>query len=47
VARLEHLDELEEWRLLMRHYCLAWAATDPALAAAAAAAGTPPPAPPL
>lgn len=24
VARLEMLDELEEWRLLARHYCVAW-----------------------
>ena len=25
VARLEMLDEVEEWRLLARHYCVAWA----------------------
>lgn len=24
IARLEMLDELEEWRLLARHYCVAW-----------------------
>lgn len=24
VARLEMLDEMEEWRLLARHYCIAW-----------------------
>ncbi|EER26662.1 leucine carboxyl methyltransferase, putative [Coccidioides posadasii C735 delta SOWgp] len=24
VARLEMLDEIEEWRLLARHYCVAW-----------------------
>jgi [phosphatase 2A protein]-leucine-carboxy methyltransferase len=24
VKRLEMLDELEEWRLLARHYCVAW-----------------------
>ncbi|KAI8380028.1 leucine carboxyl methyltransferase 2-like protein [Blakeslea trispora] len=26
IARLEMLDELEEWRLLSAHYCVAWAA---------------------
>lgn len=25
ISRLEMLDELEEWRLLARHYCIAWA----------------------
>ncbi|KAA8914532.1 S-adenosyl-L-methionine-dependent methyltransferase [Sphaerosporella brunnea] len=25
IARLEMLDEVEEWRLLARHYCVAWA----------------------
>ncbi|KAJ5147067.1 hypothetical protein N7526_000419 [Penicillium atrosanguineum] len=24
VASLEMLDEMEEWRLLARHYCIAW-----------------------
>jgi [phosphatase 2A protein]-leucine-carboxy methyltransferase len=24
ISRLEMLDEMEEWRLLARHYCLAW-----------------------
>ena len=28
VARLELFDELEEWRLIMQHYCLAWAVHD-------------------
>ena len=28
VARLELFDEMEEWHLIMQHYCLAWAATD-------------------
>ncbi|KAI8350620.1 leucine carboxyl methyltransferase 2-like protein [Choanephora cucurbitarum] len=26
IAKLEMLDELEEWRLLSAHYCIAWAA---------------------
>lgn len=25
IARLEMLDEVEEWRMLARHYCVAWA----------------------
>jgi hypothetical protein len=25
IAKLELLDELEEWRLLASHYCIAWA----------------------
>lgn len=25
IARLEMLDEVEEWRMLARHYCIAWA----------------------
>lgn len=25
MAKLEILDELEEWRLLSAHYCVAWA----------------------
>jgi [phosphatase 2A protein]-leucine-carboxy methyltransferase len=25
IAKLELLDEMEEWRLLASHYCLAWA----------------------
>lgn len=25
MARLEMLDEMEEWRLLSEHYCVAWA----------------------
>jgi len=25
IARLELLDEVEEWRMLARHYCVAWA----------------------
>ena len=33
IARLELFDELEEWQLIMQHYCLAWATTDAALAA--------------
>jgi [phosphatase 2A protein]-leucine-carboxy methyltransferase len=24
ISRLEMLDEMEEWRLLARHYCLTW-----------------------
>jgi [phosphatase 2A protein]-leucine-carboxy methyltransferase len=24
IARLEMLDEMEEWRLLAGHYCIAW-----------------------
>jgi hypothetical protein len=24
ISRLEFLDEMEEWRLLASHYCLAW-----------------------
>jgi [phosphatase 2A protein]-leucine-carboxy methyltransferase len=24
ISRLEMLDEMEEWRLLASHYCLAW-----------------------
>jgi [phosphatase 2A protein]-leucine-carboxy methyltransferase len=24
VARVEMLDEVEEWRMLARHYCVAW-----------------------
>ena len=33
IARLEILDELEEWYLLSAHYCVAWAykSTDPSL----------------
>jgi [phosphatase 2A protein]-leucine-carboxy methyltransferase len=25
IAKLELLDEVEEWRLLANHYCIAWA----------------------
>jgi hypothetical protein len=25
ISKLEFLDELEEWRLLASHYCIAWA----------------------
>ena len=25
IAKIEILDELEEWRMLMQHYCVAWA----------------------
>jgi hypothetical protein len=28
VARIEMLDEFEEWHLLMQHYCLVYAALD-------------------
>lgn len=24
IAKLEMLDEMEEWQLLARHYCIAW-----------------------
>jgi [phosphatase 2A protein]-leucine-carboxy methyltransferase len=24
IARLEFLDEMEEWRLLAKHYCIVW-----------------------
>jgi [phosphatase 2A protein]-leucine-carboxy methyltransferase len=24
IARLEFLDEMEEWQLLARHYCIVW-----------------------
>jgi hypothetical protein len=24
IAKLEMLDEMEEWRLLASHYCIAW-----------------------
>ena len=30
VERLEMFDELEEWRLILGHYCLATAVKDPA-----------------
>lgn len=30
VERLEMLDELEEWRLIQAHYCMAWGANDAA-----------------
>lgn len=25
IAKLEHLDEIEELRLVLSHYCVAWA----------------------
>jgi [phosphatase 2A protein]-leucine-carboxy methyltransferase len=28
IAQLEMLDEMEEWRLLAGHYCIAWAWLD-------------------
>lgn len=31
VARLEMLDEVEEWRMLAQHYCVAWAWRDGSL----------------
>jgi|SRR5271170_1302067 len=35
IAKLELLDELEEWRLLASHYCIAWAWSSPQVTTAA------------